>query len=174
MGHPMFTVGLRELPAEEPTAVGAPRRLAREHEGPVCWPLAPVRGDMNGDGYFSNVAALIEACARAGANLPEFVWPCASFGLRVDAEDVIRAAVEADEHHEEAEEQIAAGGVEALQRALDAWVAEYAEDVRTWTPDHRAALVFDEADRDRLRARRARIVENAAALLALDTTSGEG
>jgi len=69
---------------------------------------------------------------------PEYAWACKVYGLELDANDIIDAALEAGEHHESAWDAI--DNVPALQQALDAWVAT--QSVESWMVDYDLAVIL--------------------------------
>jgi hypothetical protein len=73
---------------------------AADHGGPVS---ADCGGEW-GEGYSSEIAAMIEACHDAGEPIPAYCHPCTEHPLRIDPVAILEHAVE--EMHEDAFDQI--------------------------------------------------------------------
>ena len=108
---------------------------------PVFWEKGT--GDMNGEGYFSSVDALLDHCEAEGLDLPEYVWACTRRDLHLHAHDVIHDAIErhnmdTDGTHipEEAEN--------TMQSFFDAWLKE--QGIHAWFVDYSRAVVLRERD----------------------------
>ena len=113
------------------------------YTGPVSWVGkawgAWPHGDMNGEGWFSSVRALVIACARAGIPLPPYAWAAVPRGLSINADDVVDLAL--NDHHEEAGDELEPGAKAALQGLLDTWIRAYGRKVKTWE-EHTGHLVI--------------------------------
>src|SRR5690606_31169342 len=68
-------------------------------------------------------------------------WGVTVRRFKLNAEEIVEGELE--HHHEDAWDELAPGAVEALQKALDAWVAEYASGVTTYYQDISTIVVFD-------------------------------
>lgn len=124
-------------------------RRDREREAICIAKATPVRLEDYGEdmvyvdgGDYLSAEELQDRIADGEA--PELVWGCTEIGLSLDAERVIRDALELGEHHEDAHEGLAVGAEKALQRALNEWRDKYAAKVRTYMVDHSVRVVWEE------------------------------
>lgn len=69
-------------------------------------------------------------------------WGVTVRRFKLDAEEIVEGELE--HHHEDAWDELAPGAVEALQKALDAWIADYASRVTTYEQDESTIVVFGE------------------------------
>ncbi len=96
---------------------------ATDYDGPVHW--------EQGDRYFSDVGEAFEHLADDGVR-DAILWPCDKLYLALNACDIIRDALETQEHHDEAEASEKAE--KALQDFLDGWNDTFGEEVESWFP----------------------------------------
>ncbi|MBD3785665.1 MAG: hypothetical protein IE922_01665 [Sphingomonadales bacterium] len=131
-------------PIEAPwTACGSCRERLRLEKATVITDYnGPVESDKTrgewGEGYSSDVAALIESCAEYDDPVPAYCWPCTSVPLRLDLDRILERACE--EQHEDALDQIE--GADELQEAIDRFNA--AQTCVTYYPDHSRVIVIDQ------------------------------
>jgi len=77
-------------------------------------------------------------------DFPEYVFTCTSItGVRLDADSILDSILESalDEHHEDAVESV---NVEALQKHLDEWSADPANQVTSWEANHKLLVLLDD------------------------------
>jgi hypothetical protein len=110
-----------------------------EYDGPVYWDGHA--GDI-GDGYFSDVDALLDYCEQEGMEVPEYVWACAKTDMRLDAESIVESAVE--DMYEDAYDSIPNKAMVSLQAYLDTWAKEV--NIVSWHDDHSRAVLLREPD----------------------------
>lgn len=67
------------------------------------------------------------------------IWCCTEANLGLDADDIINSALEAGEHHEDAE--VSRAGYEQLNSFLTLWNQHHGKQVTTWWPDHSRRIV---------------------------------
>ena len=90
--------------------------IAADYVGPVY--IEGYRGGW-GDGYFEDVAALIDACGLHDVAPPAYCHPCKATPLALDTDRILEAACE--DQHEGAADQIV--GADALHSAIEAFNA---------------------------------------------------
>ena len=91
-----------------------------------------------GEGYFADVADLLESCKTHEVEPPAYCHPCNSEPLRLDLDRILENACE--EQHEDAHDQIV--GAEELGKAVDAFNA--AQTCITYYADHSRVIVLDQ------------------------------
>ena len=64
-----------------------------------------------------------------------FLQACVRYPLVLDAEGIIREALESQEHHESAGDQVPEEGLIALQAFMVRWNEKYGRSVETWMPN---------------------------------------
>jgi hypothetical protein len=75
-------------------------------------------------------------------DFPEYVFTCTSItGVRLDADSILESAL--DEHHEDAIENV---DVAALQKHLDEWSADPANQVTSWESNHRLLVLLSDEE----------------------------
>ena len=97
----------------------------------LCW-----------NGYFKSVDEVIVYCAENDLPRPKFVWACTSTPLKLDASDIIDAALE--DHHEDARDNISDADEQRLQAFLDEWTA--AQGIVSWSEDNTRAVMLPPGD----------------------------
>lgn len=108
---------------------------------PVYWEKGT--GDMNGEGYFSSVDALLDYCEVEGLDLPEYVWSCTRKDLRLCAHDILIDALE--RHNMDTDgTHIPAEAENTMQSFFDAWLKE--QGIHAWFTDYSRAVVLRERD----------------------------
>lgn len=111
---------------------------AAAYDGPLL--AEGVEGGDWGDGYFSDEAALRDACERHNRAVPAYAWACSSTRLTLDAKDILDDSLEQQEAREDAIDGIAGSAIEELQAFLTRWTD--AHGVESWHPDYGRAVVF--------------------------------
>jgi len=101
---------------------------ADSYDGPV-W---------DGVDYFSDIADMLDVYACGGCKPPSYVWACTKSRLSLDASEIIDDALEAQEHHEDARDQLVDLG--ELQMALDEWCGR--QTLESWFADYKVAVVL--------------------------------
>ena len=91
-----------------------------------------------GDGYFENVADLLEACATYKVAPPAYCHPCEASPLALDLDRILEGAC--DDQHENAADQIV--GADALDAAIEAFNA--AQTCVTYWPITSEVIVLDQ------------------------------
>lgn len=86
---------------------------AADYSGPVS---AECGGEW-GEGYSSDLAAMIESCHDAGEHVPAYCHPCTDRSLKIDPTSVLENAT--DDMHEEAFDQIV--DADELASFISAW-----------------------------------------------------
>jgi hypothetical protein len=110
-----------------------------EYDGPVYWEGRS--GDM-GDGYFSDVEALLDHCESEGMDPPDYVWTCDKNEMKLDAESIIENAV--SEMYEDAFDSIPKKALDSLQAYLDVWCQEV--NIVSWHDNHATAVLLREPE----------------------------
>ncbi|MBZ8133254.1 hypothetical protein [Afifella sp. IM 167] len=107
---------------------------AEDYTGPVN---AAGHGEW-GEGYSSNIAAMLQACHDYDDPVPAFCHPCTARRLHLDVDYILEAAT--DEMHEGAEDQIV--GADDLVAFIREWNAR--QTVVSYFEDRRRVIVLDE------------------------------
>lgn len=106
---------------------------ADDYDGPVFWEEAdlfyPNAGDAFEDMYDSNLSD--DQKWRESQTL----YTCSIHNLVLDADDIIETALEHQEHHESAWDELSSKGIGELKMYIKKWNAEYGTDVATWEPN---------------------------------------
>jgi len=97
-----------------------------------------LEGDW-GEGFSSNIDALLEWCDDESTLAPIFCYPCNPTNLRLDAEQMLEH-VTSDMHEEANDEIVDANG---LHDFIAAWNAK--QTCVSWYPDTTRVIVLDEA-----------------------------
>lgn len=115
--------------------------IATDYTGPVY-----IDGFCGGwgDGYFGDVADLIDACDLYEVEPPAYCHPCTSSPLALDTDRILERACE--DQHEDAADQIV--GADALDAAIEAFNS--AQTCVTYWADHSRVIVLDQAGFDAL------------------------
>lgn len=110
-----------------------------EYDGPVYW--EGHSGDI-GDGYFSDVDALLDYCESEGLEVPEYVWSCEKTDMKLDAHGIVENAV--SDMYEDAYDHIPEKAMVSLQAYLDTWCKEV--DIVSWHDDHSRSVLLREPE----------------------------
>lgn len=110
-----------------------------EYDGPIYW--EGHTGDM-GDGYFSDVDALLDYCEQNGVEVPEYTWACEKNELKLHAEHIVENAV--SDMYEDAYDSIPEKAIDSLQAYLDAWCKEVS--IVSWSDDRSRVIILREQD----------------------------
>lgn len=116
-----------------------------------------------GTGYASSVSRLIERCVDKGIKLPAYAWTCFTFGLKLDASDIVERACEDGEHHEDAYDTISGDAIRMLQDYMDMWVKRPDVNVKTYQRDERTIILFgaaEQAEYNRRKAEREQVLKD--------------
>jgi len=116
-----------------------------------------VSGDW-GDGYSSDIGALLEWCDDESEDAPVFCYPCKPTYLRLDPDTMLQHVT--DDMHEEASDQIV--DADGLFDFIEAWNAK--QTCVSWYPDHARVIVLDEE-------RFAALLDDNAAIIAANKES---
>ena len=79
-----------------------------------------------------------------GTEEDSYLWACRTIGLSLNAEDIVNAALERDEHHDDACDQVS--DIKGLQDLLDGWTATQA--VESYFPDYDLAVIMPAPEDD--------------------------
>jgi hypothetical protein len=71
--------------------------------------------------------------------LPEYVWACTKSQLSLNANDIIRNELEAQEFREGAFDQVV--NINELQAAMDKWLKK--QDLEAWSVDETRAVILE-------------------------------
>lgn len=112
-------------------------------DDPIFW--EGHSGDMGGDGYFSNIDALLDHCEAEGIDLPSYVWACTRHEFKVDARDFIENQLSYQDIDPEAT-CIPDRDYDALQKMLDGWIAGQGRRLHAWFQDTSRAIVLRDLD----------------------------
>ena len=115
--------------------------IAPDSGGPVY--IDGYRGGW-GDGYFEDVADLLESCETYEVAPPAYCHPCTASPLALDTDRILEAACE--DQHEDAADQIV--GADALDAAIEAFNA--AQTCVTYWPVTSQVIVLDQTGFDAL------------------------
>lgn len=77
-------------------------------------------GNM-GDGYFSDMDALLDHCEQNDLEVPKYVYACTENSFRMDAEELVSGELEAQEFYDGAFDHITAEQLKELDVFLEAW-----------------------------------------------------
>lgn len=108
-----------------------------EYDGPVYW--EGHIGDM-GDGYFSDIDALLDYCEEEGVDVPDYVWACKKNELKLDAEGILENAV--SDMYEDAYDSISEDARAQLQAYLNTWCNE--QNICSWFDTQEFSIVLRE------------------------------
>jgi hypothetical protein len=108
-----------------------------QYDGPVYW---DGHSGNIGDGYFSDIDALLDHCEQEGLDVPEYVWSCEPKEMKLSAEDIIERAVE--EMYEDAYDSISEKSKIHLQLFLDTWCKE--QNIVSWHDDRSRSVLLRE------------------------------
>ena len=122
---------------------------------PVC--SADYEGDW-GDGYSSDIGALLMWCDDESKDAPVFCYPCKPTYLRLDPDTMLQHVT--DDMHEEASDQVV--DADGLYDFIAAWNAK--QTCVSWYPDHARVIVLDEE-------RFAALLDDNAAIIAANKES---
>ena len=103
--------------------------------------LAGWSGDV-GDGYFSDIEALLDYCEQEGRDVPDYAWACALEPFKLDAETILEREIEQQDFFEHAGDRIPPAARANLQAYLTAWTAEL--KLSAWHADYSRAVVLNE------------------------------
>lgn len=106
---------------------------AADYNGPVS---AACGGEW-GEGYSSDLAAMIESCHDAGEPVPAYCHPCTDRALQIDPVSVLENA--ADDMHEEASDQIV--DADELVSFINAWNEK--QTCVTYYEDRSRVIIID-------------------------------
>lgn len=114
---------------------------ADTYDGPVFW--------QEEDRYYPNAEEAFEAVAddvfHDEACKAQTLWTCDILKFRLDAGDIIDQELTRGEHHEDAAAMISGAATTVLQKLLDDWVEEHANDVESWFPSEKIRIEFPES-----------------------------
>ena len=113
---------------------------AAEYSGPVS---AECAGEW-GEGYSSDLAAMIEACHGTGEPVPAYCHPCTDHPLKIDPISILENATE--EMHEEAADQIV--DADELITFISAWNKK--QTCVTYYEDRSRVIIIDRAAFDEI------------------------
>lgn len=106
---------------------------AADYSGPV---IAECAGEW-GDGYSSDLAAMIEACHEVGDPVPAYCHPCTYHPLQIDPASILENATE--EMHEGAADQIV--DADELTDFINAWNEK--QTCVTYYEDRSRVIIID-------------------------------
>lgn len=106
---------------------------SNEYSGPV---VADCTGEW-GEGYSSDVAAMIQHCQEHGEPVPAYCYPCHEHRLRLDPVSLLEVAT--DDMREDAQDQIE--NADELIEFINAWNAK--QTCRSYYPDQSRVIVLD-------------------------------
>ncbi len=129
----------------------------KDYDDPVYVPDA-----AHNEGFFPDIGEYLEWLEDnlrfdGFDEIPEIMWTCHKFYLRINADNIIENAIEG--HHEEAGSDISGKSVAELQEFLDTWCDK--QGVESWDPDHSLGIELPQEDRDEITARARRAAEEA-------------
>lgn len=107
----------------------------------VVWDDAP---DHPGDGYFADVAAVIEYAFDHDVSAPPFVWATTPMTLWFDAQELVDGALE--NWHDGAGDHLAAADLDELQAFLSGWCGRVSPTLRGFEVDRTRVVVVTAAD----------------------------
>ena len=98
--------------------------------------------------FYPDVDSMVDSEDDPPDDPPRWAWACTSLKLKFDANDIINAQLEADDHHEESRSYIGDKDVAELQKLLDAWCEK--QTVETYFPDYSRVVTCDDIVDERL------------------------
>lgn len=106
------------------------------------YPDQPVFWGSRGphDGYFEDVAALLDYCEDDAIEPPKWVWAAKPTDFQIDGGEAIDRALEMQEHCEAVCESIPNKARKTLETLLGAWSQEL--NLRTWHQDVRRVVLL--------------------------------
>lgn len=117
----------------------AKKLTIEEYDGPVYWDGHS--GDI-GDGYFSDVEALLDYCEQEGRDVPEYAWACDKEEMKLNADGIVENAT--SNMFEDAYDHVPNKDIVSLQAYLDVWCKEVG--LVTWSDDHGRAVLLREPE----------------------------
>ena len=94
--------------------------------------------------FYDNIDYAVDDCEEGEEDKYTF-WACTSFPLTLpSAEDIINSALEAQEHHEDACNQI--NGEKELQKFLGGWNEDFGKSVTTYMADESKLIVREKKE----------------------------
>lgn len=102
-------------------------------------------GDMEGDGYWSSLDALLEKCDEDGIERPKYVWGVRRQYLSLDAETVLEREFESGEFHDGVGDHVPKALHDELDAFLKAWTAKLKEHLWSYFLDTSTAVLVPEA-----------------------------
>ena len=128
----------RTAKAEQARVDKATKVPAAEYSGPLF--TEEVNAGDYGEGYFSDEAALRDACDDSGEEMPVYAWACKSQRLTLDAGSIVEDALENQQAHEGAGDAIPEAAMAELEAFVTAWAEKHGPT--SWRPDYSRAVVF--------------------------------
>lgn len=108
--------------ADQAALEAAPRVTYAAYDGRYLY-TERLAGGGDGEGYFPDVAELLEHCLDESIDPPALVWACSPVKMGFNADDLISSACE--EMYEDAADEIGTAARDSLQAALDAWCEQH-------------------------------------------------
>jgi len=102
-------------------------------------------GDMEGDGYFSSLSALLDYCEDEGKELPTYVWACRRHDFTLDAAGVVQANLAAQDI-DPAGVRLTDSDFDALQKVLNDWIEKQGPKLQAWFQDTNRAVVLVDSE----------------------------
>lgn len=113
-----------------------------EYDGPI---FRDGTGGDWGEGYFSDIDALLDHCESNGEDPPSYVWACSpkpfELGERA-VEDFLERELESQEMYEGAGDHITAEQRKELSDILEAWAKKV--NLQSWEIDYSRAVLLEE------------------------------
>jgi len=131
----------RKVKQEQEQFEKAEKLALEKYDGPVFWAdeegLPEGSGDC-GEGYFSDVSALLDYCEDECLDVPKYVYCTSKQEMSIDAQDIIENALSA--FCESAHERVDA---DWLQKLIDWWVAN--QKLESFEQDTGRVVLIDPA-----------------------------
>lgn len=131
---------------EETLYEKAKKITIEEYDGPIYREGAG--GDW-GEGYFSDIEALLDYCETEGYDPPSYVWACSAkpFELGERAvEDLLERELEFQEMYEDAGARITDAQRKELADLLTAWAKKV--NLESWEIDYSRVILLEEPDEE--------------------------
>lgn len=115
--------------------------VVADYEGPVYW--------EEGDKFFSDVGEALEYWEddpedEGVVPAKQTLWTSYEVPFQLNAREIVDCALEAQDHCEEAYDDIATTSeIEELQTFLDGWVERYCSDTKTYFADFRKRVKLE-------------------------------
>lgn len=114
---------------------------AEDYDGPVYWDER--------DTYYSDVGEAWEAICddfyeTVDLAKDQTLWACDVTQLTLHPNEILEAAIEGQEHHEDAMDHISQNAWDELRAFCENWNVEHGSAVKSWFPNKKLVVIPDE------------------------------